>query len=190
MGKRASGVEDQLVALMGGASKQAVQLQEDPRKWLDSRIRTLMTPITHDERFTIVSHNTIEFQRKSVVNKRYIEFVNEIKRLGIDEATGKQKTNRQYGRRIRWDIETMAAFLDISYNEQDTLFTVFSKYLKRMADKMDEVLSENAPQKMTYELMEVILEKKWISRCPNKPYPKKRLEESGYWEYQKMRENY
>jgi hypothetical protein len=177
MSKKESGIEDVLVAILGGATKQAVQLQKDPKKWLDSRIRIAMTPVAIDSRFQYVFRNNIEYVRKTNVNRHYKDFCNKVRQLGVDEYTGKQKVNRRYGKRIRWNIEELSYFLDVKYTEKDTLFSLFAKYLKKMADNMDDKLSDVMPNKpVSFQMFDMIMEEYWISKYPCRKRAKREYE--------------
>lgn len=140
MHQRVPGVPLVVVAQLGGATAQAVDKAESPRRWLDYRMRwTLLPPEGQDQRPAAVKAYAMQAVKALIEQQRPY-----LLKLGQQPKLAALR-----GRPRRLTLEGFRAFLEVKADagaEGEEFLRAFARYLKQLLDRLFEALRAMSPQ--------------------------------------------
>lgn len=153
-------VDRHLVYILGGSFGRSIPIipfcQENPRAWLDAKLRHILVPakgkyagrmysIQRPARALALHHLGRVKQALEDIRKRPVR------------ASGRVKTRPK----------TLAKFLDVPYTAPMTLYDVFALYVHTALDRLDQVCRAMGHQ--NWKRTQKILDEQWLARRPLSP---------------------
>jgi hypothetical protein len=140
-----------MIGLLGGASQQAVSQSGNPVRWLQKKLREILTPDVPTR-----YHRYIKEDVGAAAKVRASAYVKEVK----ERLSHVPAENKATGRPSERSPEALAVLLGVEYEEGKDLYWVLLKYIATVINSLTKLFKPD----LLWKDLFAILDQSWLPR--------------------------